>query len=209
MAGIEFNFSLISSDELKMISGGIELKEKWKQTISQFTNNLDPEDPEYISLREAFLQRFREKGFVVDTLAKFDEETKALDDLLKRLKEIQRRDKALISKYQGDVKFARVHKRIREENSKRKEKGKEPILSFFEENIRDALVCLKGNIDSVVYDRNDILKKDAYFKRTVMHLISNTLKDFEEITPQMGDFTFLQSKITQQYLNQYNSIYPS
>ena len=209
MAGIEFNFSLISSDELKMISGGIELKEKWKQTISQFTNNLDPEDPEYISLREAFLQRFREKGFVVDTLAKFDEETKALDDLLKRLKEIQRRDKALISKYQGDVKFARVHKRIREENSKRKEKGKEPILSFFEEDIRDALVCLKENIDSEVYDRNDILKKDAYFKRTVMHLISNTLKDFEEITPQMGDFTFLQSKITQQYLNQYNSIYPS
>ena len=51
---IEFNFSKIGQEEMKVIGGGAELKEKWNKTISSFTQNIDQDDPEYITLREAF-----------------------------------------------------------------------------------------------------------------------------------------------------------
>lgn len=207
MMDIEFNFSKIGQEELHLISGGIELKEKWQQTISAFTRNFDQEDPEFISLREAFMERFKEHGFVVDTIAKFNEETKALDDVMKRLQEIQVRNNALLKKYNGDAKFARVHKRIREMNKKREVEHKAPMFSFKDEEIMVILKIIKEDIDSKVYDRNDILKKDAYFNCTVLSLISQCLYHFPQIKPEEEDYKFIQSRISQQYLNQYQATY--
>lgn len=113
MLDIEFDFSKIGSEELRIIGGTGALKEKWQRVITAFTYNFDQDDPEFITLREAFTERFKEHGFVVDTVAKFNEETKVLDDVMKRLQEIQVRNNALLKKYNGDAKFARVHKRIR------------------------------------------------------------------------------------------------
>ena len=207
MMDIEFNFSKIGSEEMKLIAGGVELKEKWQRTIYSFTQNTDQDDPEFISLREAFMQRFKEHGFVVDTIAKFNEETKALDEIIQRLQDLQKRNNALAKKYKGDVKFARVHKRIREENKKREEQGEQPLFSFLDEEIMVILNIIKEDIDSKVYDRNDILKKDAYFNRTVLSLINNCLYQFPQIKPEMDDYKFIQTRISQQYINQYNTTY--
>lgn len=208
MMDIEFNFSKIGSEEMKLIAGGVELKEKWQRTISSFAQNFDQDDPEFISLREAFMERFKEHGFVVDTIAKFNEETQALDEIIQRLQDLQKRNNALVKKYNGDVKFARVHKRIREVNQERKEQGKQPMFSFLDEEIMIILNTIKDDVDSKVYDRNDILKKDAYFNRTVLSLINNCLYlQFPQIKPDMEDYMFIQSRISQQYINQYNATY--
>ncbi len=71
MMDIEFTFSKIGQEEMHLISGGVELKEKWQRTITSFTQNFDQDDPEFISLREAFMERFKEHSFVIDTIAKF------------------------------------------------------------------------------------------------------------------------------------------
>ena len=208
MMDIEFNFSKIGSEEMKLIAGGVELKEKWQRTISSFAQNFDQDDPEFISLREAFMERFKEHGFVVDTIAKFNEETQALDEIIQRLQDLQKRNNALVKKYNGDVKFARVHKRIREVNQERKEQGKQPMFSFLDEEIMVILNTIKDDVDSKVYDRNDILKKDAYFDKTVLNIINNCLYlQFPQIKPDMEDYMFIQSRISQQYINQYNATY--
>ena len=208
MMDIEFNFSKIGSEEMKLIAGGVELKEKWQRTISSFAQNFDQDDPEFISLREAFMKRFKEHGFVVDTIAKFNEETQALDEIIQRLQDLQKRNNALVKKYNGDVKFARVHKRIREVNQERKEQGKQPMFSFLDEEIMIILNTIKDDVDSKVYDRNDILKKDAYFDKTVLNIINNCLYlQFPKIKPDMEDYMFIQSRISQQYINQYNATY--
>ena len=207
MLDIEFDFSKIGSEEMHIIGGTIALKEKWQRAITAFTNNTDPDDPEFITLREAFTQRFKEHGFVVNTVAKFNEEIKALDDVVKRLQEIQRKNNALLKKYNGDAKFARVHKRIREENKKREVENKKPMFSFKDEEIMVILKIIKEDIDSKVYDRNDILKKDAYFLRTVLSLISGCLFQFPQIKPEMDDYKFIKDRVAQQYLNQYNATY--
>ena len=207
MMDIEFNFSKIGQEEMRLIAGGVELKEKWQRTIASFTQNFDQDDPELISLREAFMQRFKEHGFVVDTIAKFNEETAALDEIIQRLQELQKRNDALLKKYKGDTKFARVHKRIRETNVERKLQGKKPMLSNNDEDILLVLSSIKDGVDKQVYDRNDILKRDAYFSRTVLYLINNCLQDMSGINPNMEDYQFIQQRISQQYINQYNATY--
>ena len=209
MQDIEFTFSKIGEEELKLISGGRELQDKWRDTIRAFMDNIDQDDPEFITLREAFTQRFKEHGFVIDSIAKFNEETAALDSIIVRLKAIQTANKALLKKYNGDAKFARVHKRIREVNHDRKEKSAKPIFTFSDYEISIILNMIKSEVDQRVYDKNDILKKDAYFEQTVLSIVANMLYHFPQIsdTATIEDYDFVKNGIARQYLNQYNTIY--
>lgn len=211
MQDIEFTFSKIGEEELKLISGGRELQDKWRDTIRAFLDNMDQDDPEFISLREAFTQRFKEHGFVIDSLAKFNEESAALDSIISRLKEIQKANKTLLNKYNGDAKFARVHKRIREINTERKDKTLKPIFTFNEYEISVILNMIKEEVDQRVYDKNDILKKDSYFEQTVLAIVANMLYHFPQIcdSASLEDYEFVKNGIARQYLNQYNATYAS
>lgn len=208
MQDITFNFSKIGEEEMQLISGGVELQEKWQRAIRAFTQNIDQEDPEFVTLREAFMQRFKEHGFVVDTIDEFNEHSRALDEILKKLAELQKRNKALMRKYNDDPKFARVHKRVKEENARRKAAGLAPIVSDYDEDIMDVLRSIKADVDQRVYDRNDILKKDAYFEQTVMTQVKIGM-DRLSLKSSRDDRLFIQSRITSQYLSQYNATYPA
>lgn len=152
-------------------------------------------------------------GFVIDfadikrNFKETNEETQALDEIIGRLQDLQKRNNVLLKKYKGDEKFARVHKRIREVNKQREDKGQKPMFSFLDEEIAAILNIIKEDVDAKVYDRNDILKKDAYFGRTVMALINGCLFHFPQIKPEMEDYKFIQTRISQQYINQYNATY--
>lgn len=206
LANIEFRFNLVKTEEMKLISGGEELKDKYKRAIHSFTSYFDPDDPEYITLQELFIKRFKEHNFVIDSLAKFNEETKAMDEIIQRLQSLYNANKVLLKKYNDDLKFARVHKRIREENEQRSKKSESPIISSSETEIYKTLFFIKGMVDGQVYDRNDILKKDAYFESTVMNIITNSLNNLQ-IANKRSDRQFIQSRISKQYLDQYHAQY--
>lgn len=208
MMDINFNFTKIGEEEMKMISGGVELKEKYNNVLQGFMDNFDQEDPEYISLLEAFRARMKEHGFVLENIEDFYVRSRALDEILERLKALQKKNKALLNKYRGDAKFARVHKRIQEENSERRKHNENPIVSQQDTEILDLLISIKEDVDQKVYDRNDILKKDAYFEKTVMVLVSASL-DKMKIENERNDRVFIMSRIVKQYLEQYNETYPA
>ena len=209
MQDITFNFSKISDEELQMgFMSKEEFHEKWRRTIQSFTENIDQDDPEFISIREAFMQRFKEFGFAADTVHEFTERSKALDEVLKKLAELRKRNNALVRKYGSDAKFARVHKRIREENVQRKEKGLSPIIGEYDESIMEVLRAIKADVDRKVFDRNDILKKDAYFEQTVMSQIKLGM-DTLGIKGTREDRKFIQTRVSSQYLSQYNATYPN
>ena len=112
----------------------------------------------------------------------------------------------MLNKYNGDAKFVRIHKRIREENRIRKERKEETIISEYDENILNVLSKVKNEIDQKVYDRNDILKRDAYFEQTVMNLVSVAIDEIG-LKSTRADRIFLQRRIAKQYLDQYNETY--
>lgn len=206
MKDITFKFNKMPDEEMKIVSGGVELDQKWRKAVQGFTENIDPEDPEFITLREAFIARFKEHGFVVNNHEEYEQYSKELDEVIEKLHEMQKKNEALRKKYNGDVKFVRVHKRIREENIRRSALGQKMVISQFEDDIRNALITIKDEIDQRVYDRNDILKKDAYFEQTVMVQIDAGLEKLN-LKNTREDRVFIQSRISAQYLNQYRSVY--
>ena len=206
MMNIQFNFSMINKEELKLVDNGAELQEKLNKTLQELRDYYDHEDPEYITLAEAFRLRFKQHKFKPENIAQYNEEKAAMDEIYKRIRTLRRKDDALLSRYHGDKKFVRVHKRIVEENTKRKERQAQPIISTMTDDIVEAMMTVKQIIDQQVYDRNDILKKDAYFAETVWALIDECLYKLN-IKSEAEDCDFIQSKVSKQYLNQYHDYY--
>lgn len=206
MLSISFKFKNLGKEEMKMDSMSGEIQEKWNKAINSFTQNIDQEDPDFITIREAFMEKFKNYGFVIDNVAKFEKCSKELDEVLKKLVDLQRANKVLLNKYRGDSKFVRIHKRIKEENNSRKSNNELIIISENDIELFGILSKVKDEIDQKVYDRNDILKRDAYFEQTVMTLVSNAL-DVLGISSTREDRLFIQRRITKQYLEQYNNTY--
>lgn len=206
MMNIQFNFSMINKEELKLVDNGSELQEKLNKTLHELKEYYDPEDPQFITLAEAFKLRFKQHKFKPENMAQYNEENAAMDEIYKKIRELRRKDDSLLSRYNGDKKFVRVHKRIVEENTKRKERHAQPIISTMTDDIVEAMMTVKQIIDQQVYDRNDILKKDAYFAETVWALIDESLYNLN-IKSEVEDCDFIQSKVSKQYLNQYHDYY--
>ena len=208
MMNIQFNFSMINKEELKLVDNGSELQEKLNKTLHELKEYYDPEDPQFITLAEAFKLRFKQHKFKPESIAQYNEENAAMDEIYKKIRELRRKDDSLLARYNGDKKFVRVHKRIVEENTKRKERHAQPIISTMTDDIVEAMMTVKQIIDQQVYDRNDILKKDAYFAETVWALIDESLYNLN-IKSEVEDCDFIQSKVSKQYLNQYHDYYVS
>ena len=100
------------------------------------------------------------------------------------------------------------HYRIREENERRRLQQKTELLSSYDEKIREMLMHIKTDVDQKVYDRNDILKKDAYFEQTVMVQVKEGM-DRLGFAGSREDRAFIQSRIVLQYLAQYHATYPA
>ena len=206
MMNIQFNFSMIGKEELKLLDNGDPLQEKLDKVLAQFRDYYDPEDPEYITLAEAFKERFKQHKFKPENIAQFNEENAALTEIYNKICYLRRKDDALLARYNGDKKYVRVHKRIVEENSKRATEHVNPIISTYTDDIVDAMLAVKSTIDGCIYNRNDILKKDAYFADTVFSLVDQSLNKLN-VNAGYEDCDFIQKRISKQYLNQYNECY--
>ncbi len=207
MMHIEFSFNCISKEELQIIDGGSELETKYKRALRGLLDNFDKEDPEYITLEQAFREIFQKHGFQPNTVAEYNEELHALNDILQRIEALKRANEALIQHYDGDLKFAYVHKRIREENMSRQTHHENPIISFYDADIVDSMMDVKRAVDEKVYNQSSILKKDAFFNQTVMKEVAQALHKIPEISPKPQDFVFVQSRIAKQYLDEYHQFY--
>ena len=70
----------------------------------------------------------------------------------------------------------------------------------------DILLNIKTDLDKEVYDRNALLKKDAYFEKTVLSNVTSIFKK-RNIVSEREDRFFIMDKIKTEYLNQYNETY--
>lgn len=81
-------------------------------------------------------------------------------------------------------------------------------ISEYDESIIEVLMSIKADVDKKVYDRNDILKKDAYFEKTVMTEITQGMEKLN-IESSRDDRLFIQTRLAGQYLMQYRETYPA
>lgn len=108
---IDFNFRKISEKELVIAD---KFRDTLERTRKEMQRNLDPKDPEYVSLMEE-LQRLLSKKHIEELNA--DEMTQnisKLDRIRKAAERRNREDQMLTLKYENDPKFMRAHKRLKE-----------------------------------------------------------------------------------------------
>ena len=110
---IDFNFKKISESELIIAD---KYRETLEKTRIELQRNFDKKDPEFISLYEELKRIFAKKNIEELTSDEMKENIRMLDSIKERAKQKNVKDEMLIMKYENDIKFMRIHKRMKEAN---------------------------------------------------------------------------------------------
>ena len=163
--------------------------------------NIDREDDAYISLSEDFRKYFAKKGFTPDSVADAKDDIQYMDAVMEKIKKINRANAVLRAKYKDDEKFVRIHKRIKEENERRKNttpKGR-VLISESDVEIATGLNAIKKAIDMQVYLDCNKLNNAGFFDQLVMMQLATTLDNMHIETPR-PERVWMRSHIVNQYM---------
>jgi len=199
---LEFEIRKRYDEELRIVYN--DLKERYDKVEYEFSQNFDTDDDKFILLSEDFRRYFAKKGFTPDTVAEAREDIDYMDAVMEKIRKINRANQVLRSKYHDDEKFARIHKRIREENAQRQQSNPtaKPLISNNDVEIALGLNAVKSTIDQQVFLNIGMLNNSGYFDRLVMTELSNKLLDLG-INTTLPDRKWMQSHIANEYLEGY------
>ncbi len=196
LSELEFEFKKGISEELRIFVN--DLRERCQRVQQEFEANFDTKEEKYVVLSDEFRKYFREKGFVPQSTEEAKASIQYMDGVMKKIREINRKNNNLKRKYNGDECFVRIHKRICEQNQKRPER---PIISKEEYEIAENLNRMKNGIDRKLYLDINILNNEAAFRQDVLALIGKQLFD---MNINLKDRNYISNLITSEYLQQRN-----
>lgn len=199
---LEFEFKKGMSEELRIMVN--DLKERAERVQAEFEANFDTKEEKYVLLAEEFREYFKKKGFVPKSTQDAKESIAYLNEVMKKIKEINHRNRVLKKHYKDDEKFVRVHKRIMEKNKRRER----PIISREGVEVADNLNKVKEQLDTML-DLNVQLIKDGdgeFFRQWVLARTSNTLNE-SNVKATSEECKYIGNLIATEYFNQYNSNY--
>lgn len=188
---IVFDFRKVGEEEL-ILAG--ELKDTLKKTREALGGNFDRKDPEWVSLYDELRRLFDDRNLNEVSQTDMQENITSLRSIHERIKELNRRNDLLKEKYEGDPKYARVHKRLLEA-------GKPSKLKTV---IIEALQQIKEQTDLAVLSRNDSLSNESYFASQVARLVFAEFQKSLETKMDVPTTKFITQLIVDEYLNEYH-----
>jgi len=189
---IIFKFTKISEEELILAD---KLKNTLRKTREAFQNNFDKKDPLYITLKEELERLFKNKNLseiTQDEMNKNIGELKKIDD---KIRELNRQNDLLKEKYKGDTKYARMHKRIKQDN-----------ITNNQSKIFSALEKIKMQLDEKVLNNSAILKHENFFIAQTQPIVDVEFEDNNKIKLNDESFRYINTLIATEYLNEYNGV---
>ncbi len=106
---ILFKFTKIGQEELVLAD---KLKNTLRQTREALAGNFDKKDPEFISLKEELQRLFKSKNLNEVSQDEMNANIATLQKIHEKIKELNRQNELLKAKYKNDPKYARIHKRL-------------------------------------------------------------------------------------------------
>ena len=153
-----FSFVKIGEEELVLAD---KLKNTLRRTREALASNFDKTDPKFISLKEELERLFKQKKLSEVSQDEMNANIGSLNKIYDKIKELNRQNNLLRDKYDNDVKYVRIHKRIFE--------GKK--LSLNERKICEALLGIKVSADGFVLQNTKILNNEVYFSKEMVRLL--------------------------------------
>jgi type I restriction enzyme R subunit len=187
-------FTFVKVREEEMILAD-QLKNVLQRTRESLGGNFDPRDPEFIYLREELERLFKNKKLNEVTKEDMESNIDALNSILERSRDLERRNQLLKAKYENDEKYARLHKRLME---------KDPLTPS-ESKLLDALIGLKHEVDEQLMQNNNLLENETYVERMVTRLVLEQMKK-QTITMNPESVNRVRGFLVKEYMNEYHGI---
>ncbi|MCH5302919.1 MAG: type I restriction endonuclease subunit R [Prevotella sp.] len=200
LSELDFEFKKGIPEELRIIVN--DLRERCERVQAEFEANFDQKEEQYVMLADEFREYFRKKGFVPQSASEARQSIDYMEEVMKKIREINRRNNVLKKKYKGDERFVRIHKRLNEENKHRER----PIISAHEYEIAENLSKMKSAIDEMLFLNINILNNEEAFKRDILAIVGKELINMN-IRADLQDRKYINNLITTEYLQQYHHTY--
>ena len=177
LENIEFSFE-------KRGEGELEIQEQYRQSVEHARQQLracvDTEDPEYRTILEEFLRLFRKKDMESQEEFNMHDKVQNVNDILRRIRKLNERDALEAIKYNGDTKFVRVEKRLKEKDREEKERNSTPrhyAWTEEKEKMTVILLAIKEDVDDVYFHNQAILEVPEYFKKSILTYVTRHFKE--------------------------------
>lgn len=185
-----FAFTKVKEEELLLAD---ELKSTLQRTREGLGGNFDPQDPEFISLKEELERLFKNKNLTEVSKEEMESNINALNEIYDKAKELERKNQLLKAKYSNDEKYARLHKRLME---------KEPLTNS-ETKLFKLLRGLKHEVDLKIEQNVQMLENESYVDRMVTRLILDEFKTKNNILMSPDVARNINSILVKEYMNEY------
>ena len=191
---IVFMFKKIGEEELVLAD---KLKDTLRKTREALAGNFDKKDAIFISLKEELERLFKNKNLSEVTQDEMSANIGTLNKIYEKIKELNRENELLKTKYNNDPKYARVHKRLMEKEEFNKNERK----------IFEALSGVKTDADEKVLSNTEMLNNDSYFERENGKFVINRFKNEQKFDLNFDSTKFINSLIVKEYINEFNGVY--
>lgn len=162
---LQFTFRKIATHELQIAD---KFRSELERARKELEGNFDKKDPRFISLFEELKRLFKKKNIEELTSTEMDEAIKDLKKIYEQANTLNNKDAMLAAKYENDTKFARIHKRIKENNMN--------VLNS-DLLLHETLLYIKHETDKTVVNNQAILNNQDYFAEATKRTILETLED--------------------------------
>jgi len=185
-----FAFTKIKEEEMVLAD---ELKSTLQKTREGLGGNFDPQDPEFISLKDELERLFKKKNLSEVSKEEMESNIKALNDIYNKAKELERKNQLLKAKYDNDEKYARLHKRLME---------KDPLTDS-ESKLFEALKGLKFEVDKQIEQNAKMLENENFVEKMVLRLVIDQFKNKQQIPLNASTTRRINSLVVKEYMNEY------
>ncbi|ALO40969.1 type I restriction endonuclease subunit R [Pseudoalteromonas phenolica] len=191
-----FKFVKIGEEELVLAD---KLKNTLRQTREALANNIDQQDPKFITLKEELERLFKKKNLSEVTQEEMVANIDTLNKIHDQVKELNRQNNQLRQKYLGDAKYTRIHKRLQERHSAQSD------ISDSERKIFEALIGVKEDADEQVLNNTQILDNESYFERQMMPLVIGRFMKEQQIKLNADASKYINHLVVAEYLKEFNT----
>ena len=187
-----FMFTKVREEELVLAD---KLKNTLRQTREALADNFDQQDPKFITLKEELERLFKKKKLNEVTQEEMTANIGALNQIHEKVKELNRENARLRTKYQGDPKYTRIHKRMLERGT----------LNEQERRIFEALSGVKQKADDQVLQNTQLLSNESYFEGMMMPLVIGEFRDRQKIKLNPDASRAINQLVVAEYVNEFTS----
>ncbi len=192
LESVLFMFRKVSESELILAD---QLKDTLRKTREALGSNFDQKDPVFISLYEELKRLFNKKN--LDEVSQDDMKRNigALRLIYDKVTELNRKNNLLKAKYENDVKYARVHKRIVERGN----------ITQRESEIHEILTDVKQQADDIILINQRLLNNEPFFEQNMMQML---IKGFQKTSVKLAPDSakYINTCVVKEYINEFQGI---